>query len=155
MDVHVLFISGMDEQDTNAYFEKEGWENMPVYKDQINKQTKLINKKNPIRVTIWTMLITPIIQDLIQTIEAHIKYVVFLYHAHKPITLMRCIGFHEKIKEYNMLAIVLSSHSMKPLNKKEFKIISGLLLNMTDVDYKEFPHYSLKLNSILKLFINI
>ena len=45
MDVHVLFISGMDEQDTNTYFEKEGWENMPVYKDQINKQTKLINKK--------------------------------------------------------------------------------------------------------------
>ena len=64
------------------------------------------------------MLITPIIEDLIHTIESHIKYVVFLYHAHKPITLMRCIGFHEKIKEYNMLAIVLSSHSMKPLNKK-------------------------------------
>lgn len=145
----------MDEQDTNVYFEKEGWDKISVYKDQINKQTKLINKKNPIRVTIWTMLITPIIQDLIQTIECHIKYVVFLYHAHKPITLMRCIGFHEKIKEYNMLAIVLSSHSTKSLSKDEFKIISGLLLNMTDVDYKELPHYNLKLNSIIKLFINI
>ena len=113
----------MDEQDTNVYFEKEGWDKISVYKDQINKQTKLINKKNPIRVTIWTMLITPIIQDLIQTIECHIKYVVFLYHAHKPITLMRCIGFHEKIKEY---IIILSISLITSLYINAFYFASNL-----------------------------
>ena len=156
MDVHLIFISGMDEEDTNKYFMNEGWNNITVYKNQINKQTKLICRdKNPIRVTIWCMMNTPITNDLIHTINDHMKYVVFLYHANKPITLLRCVGFHEKLKKYNILGIVLATHMTKKLNTEEYNMNTKIIENMVDLDDKELPHYNMKLTSILKLFINI
>tara|TARA_B100000965_G_C19280262_1_gene621262 strand:+ start:75 stop:542 length:468 start_codon:yes stop_codon:yes gene_type:complete len=155
MDIHILFISGMDEEDTNAFFIKEGWNDMPIYKDQINRQTKVMRLKKPIRVTLWCVLNTPIIEDLIVTIKCHIKYVVFLYHGHKPITLMRCIGFHQRIKQKNIVGIILSTNISRQLNHSEYNFNKNLIENMLDLDDKELPHYNLKLNSIIKLFINI
>jgi len=65
------------------------------------------------------------------------------------------VGFHEKLKKYNILGIVLATHMTTKLNTEEYNMNTKIIENMVDLDDKELPHYNMKLTSILKLFINI
>ena len=156
MDIHIVFLSGMNEEDTSVFFQKHNWDLLSS-KDQIVKKTQLVNiNKKPIRVTLWSLLNTPLIHDLIMTIQTHMKYIVLLYHAHKPITLMRCIGIYNSIlKNKNYTVCILATHTSKPFTLHDSSINKRLIGNLTDIDDKELPHYNTNLKKIIKLIYSI
>ena len=84
MDVHIVVLSGMNGEDTSVYLKKHGWDTN-VLNNEIIKCRRMF-RENPIRVTIWVMLNSPMLQTLIESIEIHIKYVILLYNPHNMIS---------------------------------------------------------------------
>ena len=154
MDVHIVVLSGMNGEDTSVYLKKHGWDTN-VLNNEIIKCRRMFGRENPIRVTIWVMLNSPMLQTLIESIEIHIKYVILLYNPHNMISLMRCRGWYDRIKEMkkNMYAILLSSGLNNSLTRKQNTLTNNISSTFLDSDEHGIPHYAVNFSKAIRLFV--
>ena len=150
--MHVILLSGMDAESTSKYLKINGFGNQAVFENQICRFTKVLDG-SPTRITIWVMLNTKLTQYMLKSIEYRIKYVVFLYHANKPITLLRALGWFRlfEIGDRNMVLCSTLTNTPHPTTAYA-KLIGTMVDKFKTYDGKIIPHYSISFNKLIKLF---
>ena len=157
MSLHIVILSGMDANDTTTYLLKNNFKNVQVLENQIQRYTRVIGKKNPVRVTLWVALNTKLAQYLLCFIKYRIKNIIFLYDINKPLTLIRAKGWWSLIKSfqepYNMILCSTISDMPSPSNAYD-RMISHIANKFID-NNNTIPHYSTELLKLFNKFLNV
>lgn len=157
MSLHIIILSGMDARDTTNYLEKNNFKNVQVMENQIQRYTRVIGKKNPIRVTLWVALNTKLTQYLLYFIEYRIKNIIFLYDINKPLTLIRAKGWWTHIKSfhgvYNMM--LCSTMSDNPSPSRAYDKLISHIANKFIQENNTIPHYTTELIKLFNKFLNV
>jgi len=71
------------------------------------------------------------------------------------ISLMRCRGWYDRIKEMkkNMYAILLSSGLNNSLTRKQNTLTNNISSTFLDSDEHGIPHYAVKFSKAIRLFV--
>lgn len=157
MSLHIILLSGMDAKDTTEYMIANGFATDVVLENQIQRYVKTIGTDNPVRVTIWVALNTPLTQKLIVGIKYRMKNILFLYHAKKPLTMIRAHGWYKHVKatfdcsNYSMILASTVAKTPAP-NKGYERMISFIANKFIGMNNAVVPHYAATLNKIFKQF---
>jgi len=157
MSMHIIILSGMDAQDTTNYLIQNGFKDDIVLENQIQRYVKTLGRENPVRVTLWVALNTKLTQSLLIGIKYRIKYILFLYHSLKPVTMLRAHGWWKYVREtfdcsgYDMILAATVSGTPSP-NVGYDRMISHIANMFMDKNNSTMPHYADKLHKILKNF---
>jgi len=144
----------MDAEDTTTYLKTNGFDGVNILPNQIQRRTKIMEINDDLhRITVWVALNTKLLQHIIHGLEYRIKNVIFLYHAHKPLTLLRAKGWWECFKRMqikNCTMCLVSTKSEYEETKPFEKIISHISNKFLTEHQVSIPHYALDIRKLIK-----
>lgn len=157
MSLHIVILSGMDAKDTTDYLVTNGFDKDIVLENQIQRYSKVIGKENPIRITLWVALNSILTQHLMIGLKYRIKNILFLYHAKKPVTLIRAHGWWKFIRstfDYTSFRMILcSTIPLSPSPNVGYeRMISHIANKFLCTNEQQIPHYVATLKHIFKKF---
>ena len=142
----------MDAECTSKYLKINGFGEQAVFENQICRFTKVL-EGSPKRITVWVMLNTKLTQYMLKTIEYRLKYVIFLYHANKPLTLLRTLGWFRLFEIGNHNMILCSTLASVPHPTPAYaKLIGNMVDKFKTYEGNIIPHYSVSFNKLIQLF---
>ena len=156
MSLHITILSGMNAEDTTEYLVTNGFDKDIVLENQIQRYKKVIGKDIPITITLWVALNTILTQNSLLGIKYRMKNIIFLYHAEKPLTLIRAHGWWKYLNgtfetsNYNMF--LCSTVSIRPSPNRGYDRLISHIANMFLCNYQTMPHYAASLLNIIKKF---
>lgn len=157
MSLHIILLSGMDAKDTTEYLNSNGFNTDIVLENQIQRFTSVIGQEKPITVSLWVALNSILTQELVIGLKYRIKNILFLYHAKKPLTLIRAHGWWKYIHstyDYTKFKMILCStipNTPSP-NVGYDRVISHIANKFLCTNEQQIPHYVSTLKSIFKKF---
>ena len=143
MNMHVIILSGMDAYDTTSFLIDNNFKRVQVLENQIQRYTRIIGKKVPVRISIWVALNTKFTQQLLYFIKYRIKNIIFLYDINKPLTLIRAKGWWNVVSTYQKKVRMILCSPIITSNEKSkayCKYIYKRKHCYTSL-YNEFKHY--------------
>jgi hypothetical protein len=156
MNMHVIILSGMDAYDTTSFLIDNNFKRVQVLENQIQRYTRIIGKKVPVRISIWVALNTKFTQQLLYFIKYRIKNIIFLYDINKPLTLIRAKGWWNVVSTYQKKVRMILCSPIITSNEKS-KAYNNMISHIANTFTNEnivIPHYTTNLNTIFKKFLH-
>ena len=100
MNMHVIILSGMDAYDTTSFLIDNNFKRVQVLENQIQRYTRIIGKKVPVRISIWVALNTKITQQLLYFIKYRIKNIIFLLNKFKYLLQKKIIITYTRLNHF-------------------------------------------------------
>jgi len=154
MSLHIVILSGMDAEDTTKYLQNNGFEDAVIFENQICRFTQIIGKNAPVRVSLWVALNTKMTQALLMGMKYRLKNILFVYHADKPLTLLRARGWWNFLKktdidDYTMYLCSTIPDTPSPTQAYD-RVISHVANKFITLNERTVPHYAVKIKKIVK-----